>query len=292
MSTEITEAGVYDLPAEVYHADPVPAGSLSSGGARKLLPPSCPAKFKWWADHGQDPKPEFDFGHAAHKVVLGVGPEVAVIDVADWRTKEARELLAQARAANLIPVKTEQWETVQAMAAALRQHPEASALFEPGSGLAEQSLFWEDHKFGVWRRARPDWLPHWRRHDGTMVIPDYKTCVSANPDDLEKALVQHGYHQQAAWYEDAVTAVLGEPKVEFVFVFQEKTPPFVVSVMQPETVALELGRARNRLALRLFRECRELGVWPGYVEGVGTLMLPRWVESEFKDDVEKGVYGH
>lgn len=38
----ITEPGVYDLPAEVYHADPVEGGSLSSTGARKLLPPSCP----------------------------------------------------------------------------------------------------------------------------------------------------------------------------------------------------------------------------------------------------------
>jgi len=287
---EITEPGVYDLPAEIYHGDPVPGGSLSSGGARKLLPPSCPAKFRWWADHGQDPKPEFDFGHAAHLEVLGAGIPVQVIDVDDWRTKAAKEQLATARAAGLTPVKTEQWETVLAMAAALREHPEASALFEPGTGLAEQSLFWPDGEFGVWRRARPDWLPHWRRHDGTMVIPDYKTCVSANPPDLEKAMVAHGYDQQAAWYLDAVTAVLGESQVEFVFVFQEKTPPYVVSVMVPDIVAVRRGRLRNRLALALFRECRERGVWPGYIEGVGSLLLPRWVENEFDAEVERGVY--
>jgi len=37
----ITEPGVYALPADVYHADPVAGGSLSSSGAKKLL--ACPA---------------------------------------------------------------------------------------------------------------------------------------------------------------------------------------------------------------------------------------------------------
>ncbi|MBO0827768.1 MAG: hypothetical protein J2P24_08300 [Streptosporangiales bacterium] len=47
----ITEPGVYNLPAAVYHADPVPGGSLSQSGAKKLLPPSCPALYRYWADH-------------------------------------------------------------------------------------------------------------------------------------------------------------------------------------------------------------------------------------------------
>ena len=42
------ELGVYDLPAAAYHRDPVEGGSLSASGAKKLMPPSCPALFKAW----------------------------------------------------------------------------------------------------------------------------------------------------------------------------------------------------------------------------------------------------
>jgi hypothetical protein len=64
----ITGPGVYDqVPEHVYHADPIPGGSLSSSGARKLLAPSCPALFKHDQDNPQPHKKTFDIGTAAHK---------------------------------------------------------------------------------------------------------------------------------------------------------------------------------------------------------------------------------
>ena len=60
----ITAPGVYDIPAEDYHRDPVPGGSLSSTGARKLLPPSCPAKFRYEQDNPPTPTAALDFGQA------------------------------------------------------------------------------------------------------------------------------------------------------------------------------------------------------------------------------------
>lgn len=288
--SQVTEPGVFDLPAEIYHADPVPGGSLSSGGARKLLPPSCPAKFKWDLDHGRPDKPEFDFGHATHLHVLGAGPEVRVIDVDDWRTKDARAQLAEARAAGLVPVKQEEFDRVEEMAAAIRAHPDAGPLFEPGTGIAEQSLFWQDPEFGIWRRARPDWLPHWKLPDGRYALPDYKTCHNANPEDLRREMVKWGYDQQADWYTDAVKALGIADEVAFLFVFQEKTPPFVVTVVQPDVVALRRGRARNRKAMDIYRGCVERGIWPGYTEKVEVLPLPHWEEVRFEEEEELGVY--
>lgn len=297
---EVTKPGIYsDMPPEQYHGDPVPGGSLSSGGARRLLPPSCPAKFKHWLDHGEETKRVCEFGNAAHLEALGIGTPVQVIDAADFRTRDARAQLAEARAAGLTPVKTEEWDRIQAMAAALRADRAAGAFFEPGSGTPEQSLFWTDPEFStegdegftLWRRARLDWVPSWFYPDGRLVIPDYKTCASADPGKLQKVLVDRGYDQQAAWYTDAAIALgLAPAGVAFVFVFQEREEPFVVSVLQADAVVLERGRALNRVAMSRFKECRETGVWPGYVEGVGVLELPRWTENEFHDQVEQGVF--
>lgn len=290
VSTDITEPGVYNLDPVTYHGDPVPGGSLSSGGARKLLSPSCPAKFKWWQENGQDPKAEFDFGHAAHLVVLGAGPEIQVIEADNWKSPAVRAVRDAARAEGRVPILEPQWEVVEAMAAVLREDPIAGPLFEPGTGDAERSIFWQDTEFGVWRRARPDWLPFWRRSDGRIVLPDYKTCTSSDPQELRKAVVQHGYDQQADWYGEAVKALGLADEVEFLLVCQEKTPPYVVTTVEPDIVALKRGRARNRLAMAIYRTCRETGVWPGYTDRIELLPLPYWVENEFDRELEDGVY--
>ncbi|GAA3032733.1 hypothetical protein GCM10020000_07200 [Streptomyces olivoverticillatus] len=136
--------GVYDIPADLYHEDPVPGGSLSSTGARKLLPPSCPALFHFELGQPSVPKPHFEVGTAAHQLVLGDGPELVLVDYPDWRTNAAKEEAAAARAIGAIPLKRPDFEKVHAMADALREHPEAADLLAPGSGAAEQSLFWQD----------------------------------------------------------------------------------------------------------------------------------------------------
>src|SRR5690606_26383137 len=82
-----------------------------------------PARFRYEQAHPPAPRPHFDFGTAAHKLVLGVGPELAVLDYPDWRTKAAREAAREARERGAIPLKRGDYEQIQAMAAALRAHP-------------------------------------------------------------------------------------------------------------------------------------------------------------------------
>lgn len=279
----VDQPGVYDMPAEVYLADPVPGGSLSASGARRLLPPSCPALFRHWADNGQEHKAEFDFGHAAHRFVLGEGPDVMVIDADDWRTKAAREQRDEAYAAGLVPLLTADYAVVEAMAAALRAHPIASALFRPGGGVPEQSLFWVDSPTGVWRRSRLDWLPEDRsgRLNGRIVVPDYKTCRSASPEHIERAMHDYGYAQQAAAYLDGIHALNLAVDAAFVFVFQEKTAPYLVTVAEPDAMALRIGRDLNRQALDLYAECVATGRWPGYSDDVELIGLPAWVERRY-----------
>jgi hypothetical protein len=282
-ATQITEPGVYDIPAEAYHADPVPQGSLSSSGARRLLPPSCPAKFQYERQHGRPPKREFEFGHAAHRIALGVGHELALIDAADYRTKAAKEDRDAAREAGRIPLLAHEHDVVQDMASALLQHPLAPLLFQPGTGHAEQSLFARDEATGVMLRARLDWLPAMAADTGRLIIPDYKSCVSASPEKVERSIADYGYHLQGAWYEDLVRALGLARDVAFVLVFQEKTAPYLVHVVQPDALAMRIARHRNREAIDLYAECAKANRWPGYSDDVTRIPLPAWEERKYEE---------
>lgn len=280
----ITEPGVYpDLSHVEYHADPVPGGSLSSTGVRKLLPPSCPAKFRYWATHPEEPTDAFDLGNAAHDAILEAGPEIVVVQAADWRTKKARETAEAARSRGAVPVLREQYEQVRAMREALFAHPFAGRLFEPGTGTPEASLVWRDGPTGVMRRARLDWLP--QRRNGRMIIPDYKTAKSAYPPEFAKSAANYGYHQQGAFYRDGARALdLADDDAVFVFVVQEREPPYVVSVVQLDVVAMRIGDALNRRAIDLYAECVANDHWPPYTEDVAAnTPLPYYYERQFEE---------
>lgn len=268
----ITEPGIYQMDNEEYHAD---RGSLSSSGARMLLPPSCPALFRHAQDTPQEPKKTFELGTAAHKLVLGEGPDLVQVDADKWTTSAVKAEVAAIRDEGGIPLKLAEYEQVHAMADALRRHPIASVLFDPARGKPEQSLFWRDRPTGVMRRARFDWLPDAR--SGRLIIPDYKTCRSAEPAALARAVEDFGYHQQDDWYRAAARALnLADETAAFVFVCQEKTPPYLVTVVEMDAEARRIGAARNRRALEVFAECTETGAWPGYSDEIAYLTLPAW----------------
>ncbi|MFB6776554.1 PD-(D/E)XK nuclease-like domain-containing protein [Streptomyces sp. NPDC056352] len=261
------------MSAEDYHAD---RGSVSSTGLRKLLAPGCPAQFKWDRDNPQPHKKEFDLGHAAHLLVLGEGPELEVIDAPDWKKVATRELRDLAYAEGKVPLLTKDHEQVQAMAEAIRQHPLAGPLFAPGTGTAEQSIFWTDPATGVRCRVRPDWL---KQLPGLTLCVDYKTIKAADPDTVSKAIRDHGYHQQDALYVDGIYAALGAENVRFVFVFQSKVAPFLITVRELADQDRAIGRAKNERALRIYADCTATGIWPdwtGPVTDIPTISMPTW----------------
>lgn len=264
--------GRYDLPADAYHADPVPGGSLSSTGARKLLPPSCPALFRHWQQHPEPPSDAFDFGTVVHTLVLGHGTDVEVVHARDWKTKPAQEAKARIRAAGRVPLLPQQYDAASTACAAVRAHPIANALFT--GGQAEQTLVWRDDDSGVVCRAMLDYL----RDD---YVIDLKTCQSAHPTAIGKSVAAYGYHQQAAHYLAGVRALGISTQPRFLFVFVEKEPPHLVTVAQPDSEALDVGAALNRRALEVYRDCLAADVWPGHSTDVELVSLPRWAVRDF-----------
>lgn len=262
-----------DLTAEQYHAD---LTSISSSGLRAILAPGCPAQFKYDRDNPPAPKREFDLGHAAHLLVLGEGPELEVIDFPDWKKAAARELRDAAYDEGKVPLLTKDFEQVQAMADAIRRHPLAGPLFTPGSGRAELSIFWTDKATGVRCRVRPDWL---KEMPGLTLAVDYKTCRDASPTAVSRAIKDHSYHQQDAFYTDGIWAALQPEDVRFIFVFQSKTAPYLITVRELTDQDRDIGRARNERALREYAECERTGVWPdwtGPVTEIPQIGMPTW----------------
>lgn len=261
------------IPAEVYHAD---RSSISSSGLRTLLAPGCPAQFKYDRDNPTPPKKTFDVGHAAHKLVLGEGPDLEVVEGTRWDTKAAKEKVSEIRERGGIPLKQAEFDQVTAMAAALRAHPLAGPLLAPGTGLAEQSLYWTDPATGVRCRVRPDWL---KQLPGLTLAVDYKSCADASPTAVSRSIRDYSYHQQDALYIDGIQAVLAPEQVRFVFVFQAKTAPYLITVRELHQQDRDIGRARNDRALRLYAECESTGIWPdwtGPTTEIPQIGMPSW----------------
>jgi hypothetical protein len=282
MTAATFEAGLYlDMTPEDYHADPVPGGSLSSGGARRLLPPGCPALFKYERDHTVPTRRVFEIGHAAHAEALGTGPELVDMGPDDWRTNAIKAKVAEARERGAVPLKTPEYQMIRDMAKVLREHEIAGPLLAM-QGHAEASIFWQ--QYGIWRRARLDWLTDY-------AVVDYKTADTVEPGALERAMHRYGYYAQGDWYLDAARAVGFDPTA-FFLIAQEKTAPYLVTVADPDHNALKVGRMRNREAIDIYRECAATGIWPAYPllygdagrhtgNEVAHLALPAWVETQY-----------
>jgi len=196
VAEKITKPGIYPgVPDEVYHADPVEGGSLSSTGARGVL--HCPAKFDYNRRNPRPPKREYDLGHAAHHLVLGTGPRLEVVDAMDYKTKDARAQRDAAYAAGAVPLLPDQMDQVEEMADAIRAHKTAAALLS-GALQFELTLVWQDVQTGVMCRARIDCLTQTAK--GRTLIVDYKTARSSEPRSIDRAMHDYGYHQQFDWY--------------------------------------------------------------------------------------------
>lgn len=261
-----------DIPEADYHAD---QDSLSVSGAKVLLSKS-PAHFRHQLNHPQH-KDAFDFGSAAHALVLGRGMEsIYVAPYDDWTKRKGPEGGVKyttdekriAREDGLSPILAADWLTVCDMADELSRHRKAMDLLSEGQ--PEVSAYIEDAETGVTLRCRYDWLR-------TDLAVDYKSAVSSKPSEFIRAAVNFGYHQQHSWYLD-LGQELGHTMRGFVFIAQEKTAPYVVTVIELPPELVEAGRDRNRVAIERFRDCTDTNLWPGYVpdDRIATHDAPRW----------------
>src|SRR5690606_21297211 len=125
-----------------------------------------------------------------------------------------------------------------------------------------------------------DWLVE---RNGRVYAVDYKTTESASPDALQRAVHTYGYYMQAAWYLDGIRALGLDDQPEFVFLAQEKRPPYVITPFRLDPVALRIGAGRNADARHLYARCKNDNHWPAYIDDldIEVVSLPPWAENRY-----------
>lgn len=240
-----------------------------------------PEKFRYFRDNPPEPTPALLFGQMVHKLLLlpdEFDGAFAVAPEADRRTKDGRAAWEAfcAEAGGRTVVTAADYQKAAEMAAKCLSEPFVGQLL---SGGREVPFFWTDELTGEKCKCRADALTE---AGGSLVIADYKSCADAGTDAFMRDAVRYGYHFQAAMYSEGVEKSTGR-KPLFVFIAQEKTPPYAVNVLQADPVFVQAGYDVFRELLGIYHYCRTTDNWYGYTgrDGIiNNLSLPAWMAKE------------
>lgn len=290
----VVASGLYDLSAEQYHADPCPAPSVSHSVARLLIDRS-PLHAKN-AHPRLTPGPreetkrrDMALGTAAHKLMLGKGKSLVVIDADDFRTKDARAQRDEAAAKGLTPVLRADFDRAEAMAPFARQAIESWLGGSLEGAHVEVTAAALEGKH--WRRSMMDIVT-----PDLRIIVDYKTTEDASPEASERRIWGNGYDTQAAFYNHMLDLLdpAGKGKRRVLFLFQERDCPEALSLHELDAAAMDLAENRMRVARSRWDKCLDAGVWPGYEPGPHMIAPKPWqlsddIDAAYEDEFQPGA---
>ena len=287
------EPGLYELGIDDYHRDPCPEPSLNNSLIPWLL--QCPAKARirhpklnpsW---QGGDENRKMDLGSVAHKLLLGRGRDVHVVDADNYRTNAAKEQRDTARAKGFIPVLSADLATAEAMhTACVKQLTELFWIDAFVDGKSEVALLWKDVA-GCWGRNLIDHLDDRLSWD----IWDYKTTErSVRPEDAAMGafIVDQGYDTAFAMQERGLVTLFPSVagRLKFRLLFQETEEPYLISIVEPDAATMAIARRKVDYALHLWAECLRTDSFPGYTPRVVTtehsgFLADRWIKREIEE---------
>lgn len=299
----ITKPGAYaDIPNEMYHRNPdlLPAPSLSSSGAKKILAQS---PFHFWFDSPMNPnRPDeddashFAVGKAAHDLLLLADRFDAHYHVLPegfaWnKTKAMPDAIAaatEARDAGLCIIKADDFATVQAVADALDRNPLVKAALS--NGVTEETLAWIDPETGVWLRARPDFRSNTILTGGAMRLDvdlKFMAATHCSPTGFARAIGNFGFHQSAAFYAEGLKHCHGYAPTNRLHIVVEKDAPYSVSLYELPEEDTQRGAWLNRQAIRKFADCLSADRWPAYSEEPSLCGLASYARRQIDDAIER-----
>lgn len=224
-----------------------------------------PAHYRYGIEHGLEDTLPMRLGRAVHLLLLGGVPQLIVFQGAQRRGKawdafkELYPSSSDGEQGYEILLEKE-LATAEAMASAVRLHPDAMRLLE---GEHELKLEWT--LAGRKCTARLDVA-------GDGFVTDLKSAVDAKPERFQQVSIGMGYYSQLAWYLDGAAQVLAPRSFDRAFIVSvESKPPHVVTPYEISPNALEFGRKTARLWFEQLLVCEASDTWPGYLDGIGRL---------------------
>lgn len=141
-----------------------------------------------------------------------------------------------------------------------------------GNFVVETPIFFEFD--GVQCKALPDLVNH-----DLKVIIDIKTTDDASESFVSKSIPKFGYHQQAAFYQEAVRQKTGEV-YDFIITAIEKETPFAYAQYQLDDLFLDLGLSDMSRAIMMYKNMKEVG-YSSYNGGnLKVVSPPYWLIRE------------
>lgn len=216
-------------------------------------------------------------GSLAHCALLTpelMDSEYIVSPYADYRKKEAQDWKAANLESGKLIVSQDDYDKANDMADVIRACNEFPRVYNP-----EVAVFGEIE--GVKIKGMIDIVP-----ETGSALYDLKTISKIESlHDLQRKILDYGYHWQAALYLDLWNAASGESRDEFVFVFVETTAPYETAFVKLTPEFIELGRhgsGRKKYsgymdAVKLWKKCVSTNSFPKQIDGLQTIEVPTWI---------------
>lgn len=192
----------------------------------------------------------------------------------DMRTTAGKAARAEfeVEAAGRTILTADEWDMLQAQRDSVMAHPEARALIEVKTGVAEASVYWNDPQTGLLCRCRPDWWPM------PEVIVDIKTTDDPGAWSFGRSISDYRYHVQDAFYSEGAGIANGTDVDAFFFLAIGKKRemgryPVRFYELHPDDRAV--GRTEYMQDLRTIKHCIDTGEWPG----IETIRLPAYARG-------------
>ena len=258
-----------DMSNTEYHRTPALNASII-----KILHEKTPAHAYEQMTTPGEQTPAMRFGSAAHVIVLQPGLVTDLIAVEpthiNKRTKAGKAEYAEwvESAEGKTIISETELLTLADMGTALHKSDLFQGIID--GAQFEVSMFYPEPTHGFDCKVRIDIL-----NLGKRIIADYKTCQSASEKEFKKACGNYLYDIQARWYVNGVAEVTGK-WCDFIFIAQEKKPPYAYRIYQASQQMLDAGSEKIRPILPVWKECIETDNWPGYGDELVSLDLPGW----------------
>lgn len=212
-------------------------------------------------------------GTLVHGIMFGETPRTVRIDSDSYRTKAARKARDAARAEGIIPLLRDEEDAFTV--AVERLHPKLARYPYTNHHV---KLNWNAN--GCPHRGE---LDQWDAAD--IWIGDLKTCKSgaAIKQAKPRAIIENGYHIQAAAYREAVSIVHGIDlqSIRVRLHFAEVEPPFGLVTRELTPLMLRLGARQWERARRLWLAAyRAPSIEPYMGVDDGEADAPEWALRE------------